>query len=339
MEKMVRATNDKKVATGFDALELWFLNDAVTLLRKLERKIYALFIDKKKYLPLFHSLSLHHVSSLAAFFYVALFKTVRAFVEPTFRSQPMWVKQAQSAEERLNPNKQEVLAKFQENVTILSDYMKTKNLKEGIHESQSNLDIASADRLPLKSNVADAVITSPPYCTRIDYAIATLPELAVLGFRDHESLRRLRDSTTGTPTILKKIQPVKEEWGDKCVHFLRTVESHKTRAAKWYYLKFFVQYFASLHSSLAEIDRVLKPRAKCVIVVQDSFFKDVHNNLPLITSEMAKNIGWQLIYEVPFSVKHNFAFSNTFSKQYREASKATETVLVFEKPEKDTSGN
>lgn len=332
VEKVSKGTNVKgNNKTEFDALDLWFLPDAVTLIRGLEREVYSLFIDKKCYTPLFHSSSLNHVSSLAALFYVALFRTVRDFVEPEFRSQPMWIKQATSDEKKLKPSKREVLVKFRTNLIALSDYIKAKNIQDGIHDPPKNLNVASAEHLPLGCNTVDAVITSPPYCTRIDYAIATLPELAVLGFKDKESLRGLRDKITGTPTILKETRAIREEWGNECVRFLKTVESHKTRAAKHYYFKFFHQYFASLHKSLTEIDRILKPRAKCVIVVQDSYFKNVHNDLPLITSEMAENIGWELVNKVPFSVKHNFAFSNRHSKRYREASMATEAVLIFEK--------
>ena len=48
--------------------------------------------------------------------------------------------------------------------------------------------------------VADLILGSPPYCTRIDYVISTLPELAVLGYCN-EDLAVLRASMLGTPTM------------------------------------------------------------------------------------------------------------------------------------------
>ena len=60
--------------------------------------------------------------------------------------------------------------------------------------------LGSSAHLPLDTSSIDAVITSPPYCTRIDYVIATLPELAILGLRPDE-LKGLRDKMIGTPTI------------------------------------------------------------------------------------------------------------------------------------------
>ena len=56
---------------------------------------------------------------------------------------------------------------------------------------------ASSLQLPVASGSIDAAISSPPYCTRIDYVKATLPELAVIGYPNGNVTRRLREMMIG----------------------------------------------------------------------------------------------------------------------------------------------
>lgn len=315
--------------TEFEALELWFLPQTANLIRQLEKEVFHLLIDSERRSSLFHYASLEKVSSIAALFYVALFRTVRDFVEPRFMSNPIWIKQAKTVAEKLLVSPSLILANFKVHIKQLS-----KNLLDGSFETGSSairIDFGTCETLPYESTQIDAVITSPPYCTRIDYAIATLPELAVLGFDSMASLKRLRDQMTGTPTIVEEGPSRSDLWGSSCTKFLESVNLHESRAARSYYLKFYTQYFASLSKSICEIDRVLKSSAKCVIVVQDSYFKDVHTDLPQITYEMADAADWKLANRFDFAVKSNYADSNIHSRQYRKISRATEAVLVFEK--------
>src|SRR5205823_5512604 len=112
--------------------------------------------------------------------------------------------------------------------------------------------------LPIADGSVEAVITSPPYCTRIDYAIATLPELAVLGMGGEE-LRALRDRLIGTPTRDGSVAGSDERWGKTATGFMRQVAEHPSHASGSYYLSFFSQYFAGMWRSLSEIGRVVAP--------------------------------------------------------------------------------
>jgi hypothetical protein len=80
-----------------------------------------------------------------------------------------------------------------------------------------------------------------------------------------------------------------------------------------------------------EIDRLLAKSGKCVIVVQDSYYKDIHNDLPKIFCEMANSIGWITIDRLNFDIKRTMASRNSRAKKYRSNSNATESVLVFRK--------
>jgi SAM-dependent methyltransferase len=74
-----------------------------------------------------------------------------------------------------------------------------------------NVSVADSRRTPLPSSSVDLVITSPAYCTRIDYVISTKPELLLLGYAESE-VDALRRETMGAPVIVDKtITPVHEE--------------------------------------------------------------------------------------------------------------------------------
>ena len=317
-------TRDEK---EFDPLSLWFVPETTSIIRKLEKVIYSLLVSPKVYAPLFELNSLDKLSSLASFFYVALFKTVRNLVEPQFRSSPVWIKYPKRQEDKLLVTKEPIVSLYLKTVADLKGYMETKAY--GHTQIPVTIDHGNVECLPIPQQSVDAVITSPPYCTRIDYAMSMLPELAVLGFSNMYALKNLRDQMTGTPTIIKGSVKRASSWGPECNSFLHSVEIHNTIAARSYYLKFYSQYFMSLYMSIKELKRVLKPRGQCVIVIQDSYFKDVHVDLPKIATEMARNLGFQSSSKISFPVKQNYADSNVRSLKYRIMSKATEAVLVL----------
>jgi hypothetical protein len=79
--------------------------------------------------------------------------------------------------------------------------------------------------------------------------------------------------------------------GSTCNEFLASVGAHKSKASSGYYLKTHLDYFSKLSSSIDRIVTVMRPGAKAILVVQDSYYKDVHNDLPTIVSEMAELSG------------------------------------------------
>ena len=72
--------------------------------------------------------------------------------------------------------------------------------------------------------------TLPPYCTRIDYIIASRPELAVLGYRE-DDLHALRREMVGTPTIRRETPTHMDDWGSTATEFLASVEDVRTNCS------------------------------------------------------------------------------------------------------------
>ncbi|MCB6704885.1 hypothetical protein LI092_10345, partial [Streptococcus parasanguinis] len=77
-----------------------------------------------------------------------------------------------------------------------------------------------------------------------------------------------------------------------CLETLSKIENHHSKASRTYYLKTYLQYFHSIFLSLKEIDRVMKNEGKCIIVIQNSYYKDIFIDLKQIFIEMIKYLGW-----------------------------------------------
>lgn len=314
-----------------DPLEQWLQPASSTAFRVLERSVESPTVKSSRtsVTPLWQRAG--QASPLLSFFYVGLFRTLRYFMSDFQSSNPTWIKVSNGGERiQLSPDR--ILNRFRKEVECLFESIKAETeVMPSVGSRTCVINQASSLELPLKSGSVDATISSPPYCTRIDYVKATLPELAVIGYPNGNVTRRLREMMIGTPTINNSQDSNGVTWGPTCSSFLSAVEGHSSKASSTYYLKYFRQYFASVFTSLAEIDRVLKKSGKCVLVVQDSYYKEIQNDLPRIFIEMATQLGWTLTEEKPFHVKQTLAGVNPKVKEYRTAFQAMESILVFSK--------
>ena len=325
---ILRKAHTKKELRSEDPLSVWFAPDAALAVRSVERAIYYLLVSVAQGGGALDSVGT--LSRIAAFFYVGLFRTVRSLLQPFSGSNPTWITRPHSHRSRIRPNATTVRERF-------SDYVNHMALnsspmpEEFIHAGDSTIRVASSEKLPVRRETVDFVLSSPPYCTRIDYGVATLPELAVLGFEVDTRLGELRSRLIGTPTVQADTPKHTQSWGKTCVGLLEKIGSHPSKAARSYYYKTFVQYFAAMSRSFSELGRCIKRQGKCIIVVQDSHFKDVHVNLTAIFAEMAGAASLELRRQVDFPISRNFGSINSRSRRYRNLTTATESVLCFVK--------
>src|SRR5690625_7553408 len=86
-------------------------------------------------------------------------------------------------------------------MTALLWKLKESNfVMENMEGGEVELGITSSHNLPLPDHTIDCIITSPPYCTRIDYPIMTRLELAFLYITDEE-FTWLRRQMIGSPLM------------------------------------------------------------------------------------------------------------------------------------------
>ncbi len=239
-----------------------------------------------------------------SFFYVALFRTVRHFLRPFMSSNPTWIRQARGGDERIQFARGSAVDVF---ACICRRMLSEAPMaRMSTQFGRSKVDLASADSLPLRAGSVDWILSSPPYCTRIDYAVATMPELALLGYGG-DRFTELRRTLTGTLTVNGAVPRASASWGRTCARFLKKLRDHPSKASETYYLRTHLQYFASIERSLGEIHRVLRSGGQCILVVQDSYYKDVQNDLPRIFTEMAELKGLTGVRQQDFKLSRTMA--------------------------------
>jgi hypothetical protein len=203
-----------------------------------------------------------------------------------------------------------------------------QQLFERNKSGEIKVNVGASESLPLADQSVKFVLASPPYCTRIDYAVATKPELAVLGY-SNDSFKSLRRSLLGTPTVPRSAANESEHWGSTCLAFLEQLKSHESRSSTTYYYKNHLQYFDGIFKSLTELRRVLAKDSTCVLVVQDSYYKNILNDLPMIITEMAGSNLLELARRQDFPHTRTMAAVNPAARFYRKDFSTTESVLVF----------
>lgn len=317
------------VRSDLDPLLAWFVPEAAAAIRAIDRAIHILLVSAN---PVANSVeSASKMSAIAAFFYVALFRTVRHLLARFRPSNPTWITRPSCLRSRIRPSIADIRSSFAAQVSDMSATLTVEPREWDLTSADCIIKVASSESLPVPDNTVDLVLSSPPYCTRIDYGVATSAELAVLGFQIADRLRELRGALIGTPTI--QAIPVLPDlrWGVTCSAFLDRVLHHPTRAAKSYYYKTYVQYFAAIARSISEIARCVKPRGTCIIVVQDSYFKNVRADLAAMFTEIACANKLMLSRQVDFPMSQTLVNINTKSRRYRSSSSAIESVLCFTK--------
>lgn len=240
-------------------------------------------------------------------------------------SNPTWVK---TLETKPEVKSSEFFKLFEGQLSSMLEQIALvgfKPLKSPIHAAI----YGDSKKIPLPDDSVDAVVTSPPYLTRIDYAMSTRPELLILG--DTKSLRKTREETMGAPVIVDKTIEQSKAWGTICNSILDGVNDHPTKAARSYYLPNMLQYFRDAQHSLGELVRVLKPGCSALVVVQTSYFKEIEIPLAKIYVEMSEEMGVPAKVAFQEVVRGHMAHVNTKSSEYKKDKVFFEEVVQITK--------
>lgn len=312
--------------SGKDLLRNWFDEPTTALLRGLVRRIdRVLIVDDSDPFAKANSMS-----SLAAFFYVAMFEAATGALKAFGSRNPTWIKRGVPDGGTVALTKVDISAAFLKAVDRLLAHIKYNSRISLDVRDRCSASIGDSRAQPLADQSFDAVITSPPYLTRLDYVIGHLPELALLGL-SHEDVQLLRRGMIGTPTM-RSGTVTHRAIGSHAEATLARVREHGTYAARSYYEPNFRQYFDGMAASIAEIERVCKPASKVVLVVQDSRFKDVHIDLAASIRAMAEEHHWRFLGKKDFVSVRSIAQVNSRAHEVARSIKPVESVLVLATP-------
>lgn len=258
---------------------------------------------------------------LSALGFVSLFRVVRSITGRFDGSNPTWVRRPRHDDSRVDVEPIDI-----DSMIIAEQNRIIARLREHIYpESPASILNASATALPIATASINAILTSPPYLTRIDYAIAYSRELAVLGI-DAFGDRQFREQLMGTTLIRDRSVAEELPYGSVATNLVDRISAHSSKASSGYYRKQVLQYLDDLTKSFDEISRVASDGAVLILVVQDSYYKDIPVNLGSICVDEACRRGWSLDSLKPFEVSRSITQLNKAAQAYPKG-KVSETVI------------
>ena len=269
------------------------------------------------------------LSPSVCLFYTALFGAIRSLLRRFRASNPMWLKDPPTYRHRLGTSWGKLEALFRQEFSFLQERL---TLDSATHEAaMAKLHAGSATSLPFPDDHFGGVLTSPPYATRIDYVMGTLPELAVLG-ADREFLAALRQAITGTPVVAGR--PDGQRGSDILSEYGRSVreavEQHPSKGSKHYYVPWIHNYMLGVQQGLSETVRTVRPGGRICVVVQDSRYKALHVDTQRIVIETLASFGKALVAREDFPAPTVRSRMNPRASQHLKDRKHTESLLVFE---------
>jgi hypothetical protein len=73
----------------------------------------------------------------------------------------------------------------------------------------------------------------------------------------------------------------------------------------------------------------LKPGKPAILVLQDSYYKDIHVDLPALVGNMSEAAGWAEWSRTDFRVPRTMATIHPGSRTYRRKTGAVESAIIL----------
>ena len=271
------------------------------------------------------SLCVDGLDTHKALLLVAIFIFAKKIIKGQLTSNPTWNK-FPALNRKYRINRKLWWEGIKTELATMALYAQENDVARGVVE----VFCQNSQAIEIEDASVDMILTSPPYCTRIDYAISTLFELSILGL-DRGGIAELRHELLGTTAIKRNAFYSNDIFGPICQDILNFIKGHSSAGSASYYYKNIYQYFYSLYFSLAELSRVLKSNGVAALVLQPSYYKERKIELPLIVQEMCGSLGLVLESRIEFSPVRSIVNINTRSLKYRENSHCSEELLIFKK--------
>lgn len=314
---------------GSEPLRAWFSDRTAASIRAVERSIAKRLLGRMTITS--SGTNLSAISGFAATFYVALFAVCRQLAAPFQTSNPTWLRFPKQDESLIDIPHREVAERFLVNLRKMGATLAEQAENTGTERGPSRIRLADTTCAAVKPKSVDFVLTSPPYCTRIDYTAATRIELAVMKPLNGIPPEELSHRMIGSIRVPRAQIQISPSWGPRCITFLNALRQHPSKASGTYYFNTHLDYFDKMARSIERVASALKLGGRAILVVQDSYYKEIHNDLPTILTEIAEAHGLQLKRREDFHIRRSMAGINPRSRVYKRNQGVVEAVLCFQK--------
>jgi SAM-dependent methyltransferase len=320
----VASRTDISIAEGDPLLE-WLSPRVTRRYRRIESAVLALLGAKDGVRV---NLQTETPPPFAAFFILCLVRAAKRFARMKENSNPTWITPERRGDTRAETFDRAFLTMV---TACAADAEKAASERSSTRSTVSGVSLADARALSMQDASVDAVITSPPYCTRIDYFRATAFELAALGIGvESERFRALRSSAMGT-NLMRTTAPDICSQPRAVRHLLQRIKQHPSKASDTYYFKHYAQYFDDARLSVSEIGRVLKPEATALLVVQSSYYKDIPVPLGELYAAVGEALGLRARVVLRVPVRRVLATINPRAMHHESERRYSEDVVALQR--------
>ena len=193
-----------------------------------------------------------------------------------------------------------------------------------------NSDFASARLL---NGSIKRFLTSPPYLNRLDYVRSNLPEIQRLTTSDSEQVEDLRSRMMGTTKIRGMSTELKAHILSSLTAnaVIEEIRCHPTKASGTYYFQFFLQYFLDLERFFRWLSLKTCIGAVGMIVLQNSYYKDLPIPLVDIYQEMAEIYGFRSKIVAEWKKSNHIGQMSPTQRKHAPGKVLTESVVLLEK--------
>jgi hypothetical protein len=324
-----QAKSSFAVAENDDPLMSWFGRSNAGTLRSLEISIREHLISELTLGE--RPTNLDHLSTLAATNYVALFSVCRELAAPFRSTNPTWLRYPRDDEKKPRYSNESIRRRYLRKLTEMAAVLRARDILSNLEPTPVDIRLVDTTEAKLPANSVDFVLTSPPYCTRIDYTAATRVELALLDPITNVRVDELGRQMIGSTRVPLHELKVLQAWGQTCAQFLERLQSHPSKASGGYYYLTHLDYFDKITRSIANLAQSLKRGKNAVLVIQDSHYKEIYNDLPKIISEICTNNDLVLKHRKDFYIRRTMAGFHPYARSYKKSAAAVEAVLRFER--------
>jgi len=199
----------------------------------------------------------------------------------------------------LDKNSQILFSEIEESQPVRSHWVKKyrspfeefeKKLKVNIRGLQEITSLpvyhilSDAQKIPLKDNIVDLIVTSPPYASNaIDYMRAHKFSLVWLGY-SISSLSSKRSEYIGAESQPRTSAEVLPAYTQSVIVDISSLDKRKGMALE--------RYYSEMKRVLKEIYRVLKPGKCAIVVVATSILRGRNTQTHLCLADIGKQLGF-----------------------------------------------
>ena len=259
---------------------------------------------------------------------VAALQTVKKRAQVHFRSNPAWLLRGATPDgvESTVPN-------WRSAALGVADAIQTALLARPKHSSRPTVRVfpASFQKAPIGSQTISRFITSPPYLNRLDYINPTLPELHGLGLCHDEVIEDLRRQMMGTTKMRPLASSDMKLPSAAIAALLSAIATHPTKASGTYYLRFFQQYFADLFGFLKWMNSCSTADCKGILVIQDSYYKEIKLPIVQIVTELALAVGFYVSIVHEEARNRHMGSISPHQRSHAPSKLLTEYTLLFQR--------